>query len=78
MVIEYNTNPIVKGKGSAILFHLAIKRPSFTAGCVAIDEENMKSIVNWLDPKNNPTIIMGNLKVLKMVYRNSIFTKVKI
>lgn len=65
MVIEYNTNPIVKGKGSAIFFHLAVKKPSFTAGCVAIDETNMKLLVNWLDPKLNPTIIMGNLNVLK-------------
>ncbi|WP_416844331.1 L,D-transpeptidase family protein [Flavobacterium sp. LB3P122] len=65
MVIEYNTNPIIKGKGSAIFFHLAVKKPSFTAGCVAIDEENMKLMVNWLDPKQNPTIIMGNFNVLK-------------
>ena len=65
MVIEYNTNPIIKGKGSAIFFHLAVSKPSFTAGCVAIDEENMKLMVNWLDPKRNPTIIMGNLNVLK-------------
>ncbi|WP_051929396.1 L,D-transpeptidase [Flavobacterium sp. 83] len=65
IVIEYNTNPIVKGKGSAIFFHLAVKKPSFTAGCVAIDEENMKLMVKWLDPKRNPTIIMGNFNVLK-------------
>ncbi|EIA07921.1 L,D-transpeptidase [Flavobacterium frigoris] len=64
MVVEYNTNPILKGKGSAIFFHLGIKKPYFTAGCVAIDEENMKSIVNWLDPKLNPSIIMGNFTVL--------------
>ncbi|MFV5689840.1 L,D-transpeptidase family protein [Flavobacterium sp. ZT3R25] len=65
MVIEYNMNPIIKGKGSAIFFHLAVKKPFFTAGCVAIDEENMKLMVNWLDPKRNPTIIMGNFNVLK-------------
>jgi L,D-peptidoglycan transpeptidase YkuD (ErfK/YbiS/YcfS/YnhG family) len=65
MVIEYNTNPTIKGKGSAIFFHLGIKKPYFTAGCVAIDEENMELIVNWLDPKLNPTIIMGNFNVLK-------------
>lgn len=64
-VIEYNTNPIIKGQGSAIFFHLAVEKPSFTAGCVAIDEDNMKSIIDWLDPKENPTIIMGNLEVLK-------------
>jgi len=64
-VIEYNTNPVIKGKGSAIFFHLALKPASFTAGCVAIKEEYMKLMVNWLDPKQNPTIIMGNLDVLK-------------
>lgn len=65
MVIEYNTNPVIKGKGSAIFFHLALKTASYTAGCVAINEEYMKLMVNWLDPKQNPTIIMGNLDVLK-------------
>lgn len=65
MVVEYNMNPIIKGNGSAIFFHLGVKKPYFTAGCVAIDEDNMKSIVNWLDPKLNPTIVMGNFEVLK-------------
>lgn len=65
MVIEYNTNPIIKGAGSAIFFHLAVKKPVFTAGCVAIDEANMKVMINWLDPQENPLIIMGNYKDLK-------------
>jgi len=65
MVIEYNTNPVVKEKGSAIFFHLSKKENSFTAGCVSIKEEYMKLMVNWLDPKQNPSIIMGNLDVLK-------------
>jgi L,D-peptidoglycan transpeptidase YkuD (ErfK/YbiS/YcfS/YnhG family) len=64
-VIEYNTNPVIKGKGSAIFFHLSLKPSSFTSGCVAIEEEYMKLMVGWLDPKQNPTIIMGNLDVLK-------------
>ena len=66
IVIEYNTNPVVKGKGSAIFFHLALQAVSFTAGCVAIKEEYMEEMVNWLDSKQNPTIIMGNLEVLKV------------
>lgn len=65
LVIEYNTNPVVKGKGSAIFLHLSVKENSFTAGCVAIKEDYMKSMVNWLDPQQNPTIIMGNFDVLK-------------
>ncbi|WP_165932680.1 L,D-transpeptidase family protein [Flavobacterium cellulosilyticum] len=61
VVIEYNRNPIIKGKGSAIFFHLATKEPNYTAGCVAIDEANMKLLIHWLDPNQNPNIIMGNL-----------------
>ncbi len=66
IVIQYNTNPVIKGKGSAIFFHLASNPISFTAGCVAIQEDYMKLMVSWLDPKQNPTIIMGNFGILKM------------
>jgi L,D-peptidoglycan transpeptidase YkuD (ErfK/YbiS/YcfS/YnhG family) len=65
-VIEYNTHPIIKGKGSAIFLHLCTKNPCYTEGCVAIEEAYMNLLVNWLDPKLNPTIIMGNLDVLKV------------
>ena len=64
MVIEYNTNPIVKGKGSAIFFHLSEDPPGPTAGCIAITEDNMEWILKWLNPKLNPSIIMGNKKDL--------------
>ncbi|WP_319479406.1 L,D-transpeptidase family protein [uncultured Draconibacterium sp.] len=60
MVIEYNTNPVVKGKGSAIFFHLNKTGSEPTAGCVAITERNMLRVLKWLDPKSNPLIIMGN------------------
>lgn len=60
MVIEYNTNPVVKGKGSAIFFHLNKTGNESTAGCVAITEKNMLRLLKWLNPKSNPHIIMGN------------------
>ena len=60
MVIEYNTIPVVKGKGSAIFFHLNKTGNESTAGCVAITEGNMLRVLKWLDPKSNPHIIMGN------------------
>jgi len=61
MVIEYNTNPIVKGKGSAIFFHLGNEA---TSGCVTISEKEMKQILHWMLPGKNPCIIMGNKDVL--------------
>ena len=60
MVIEYNTHPVVKGKGSAIFFHLATPSYDPTAGCVAIKESDMDKILLWLDPNKQKVILMGN------------------
>jgi L,D-peptidoglycan transpeptidase YkuD (ErfK/YbiS/YcfS/YnhG family) len=60
MVIEYNTHPVVKGKGSAIFFHLASPNYDPTAGCVAIQESDMDQILLWLDPNKQKAILMGN------------------
>jgi L,D-peptidoglycan transpeptidase YkuD (ErfK/YbiS/YcfS/YnhG family) len=64
MVIEYNTHPVVKGNGSAIFFHVADSNYSPTAGCVAIKESDMNTILNWLKPNLNKAIIMGNRNTL--------------
>lgn len=60
MVIEYNTHPVVKGKGSAIFFHLASPNYDPTAGCVAIQESDMDQILLWLSPNKQKAILMGN------------------
>ncbi len=64
LVIEYNTNPIVKGKGSAIFFHLRDSESGTTAGCVAISETEMLKVLKWLDPDKHPVILMGSMEVL--------------
>ena len=58
MVIEYNTQPVVKGKGSAIFFHVADEKYSATAGCVAIAEKDMLQYLKWLDPKKKTAIFV--------------------
>jgi L,D-peptidoglycan transpeptidase YkuD (ErfK/YbiS/YcfS/YnhG family) len=60
MVIEYNTHPVEKGKGSAIFFHVADEKYSPTAGCVAIQESDMDKILSWLKPNQKRAILMGN------------------
>lgn len=62
MVIEYNTHPVVKGKGSAIFFHLG---KGATSGCVVIDRKNMIKILKWLLPQKKTCILMGNKEVLE-------------
>jgi len=58
VVIEYNMDPVVKGKGSAIFLHVWNDGDS-TVGCVAMSEEMILKILGWLDPAKKPLIIMG-------------------
>ncbi|HOU50024.1 MAG TPA: L,D-transpeptidase family protein [Smithella sp.] len=59
IVIEYNTDPVIRGNGSAIFLHIW-KCPGLpTAGCVAVSEENILKILQWLDPAASPLIITG-------------------
>ncbi len=73
MVIEYNTNPVVKGKGSAIFLHLRVSDYETTAGCVAIAESEMLRILKWLDPDKHPMILMGNSR--KLIESNFVLAK---
>lgn len=59
IVIEYNTDPVIRGHGSAIFFHVWKRKDSPTAGCVAVSEEDIIKIFEWLDPDAFPLIIMG-------------------
>lgn len=49
IVLDYNINPPVSGKGSAIFFHIARKNFTGTEGCVAIDLESMLELLNHID-----------------------------
>ena len=60
MVIEYNTQPVVSGKGSAIFFHLSNPEMGPTAGCVAIPEKSMLPILQWMQPKQQRVIWILN------------------
>ncbi|HJV35490.1 L,D-transpeptidase family protein [Geomonas sp.] len=60
IVIGYNRDPIVKGKGSAIFVHVVAADDRATAGCVALDEGELVGIIGWLDPARQPMIVMGN------------------
>lgn len=62
-VIEYNTNPVIKGKGSAIFFHVATEQYKTTAGCVAISEKDMLQFLQWLDPNKKKYILIKGLYV---------------
>ena len=56
VVINYNMEPIVPYKGSAIFLHCMTGE--YTAGCVAVPENDMLIILNLLDSTKHPIIII--------------------
>ncbi len=54
LVLDYNFNPIRKGKGSAIFIHVAKKNYNSTLGCIAVSKRNLKKIIKKI---NKSTIV---------------------
>jgi len=57
LVLNYNLNPIRKGKGSAIFIHVAKKNYKNTLGCIAVSKKNLKKIIKKI---NKSTIVNIN------------------
>ena len=51
LVLDYNTNPVKKNKGSAIFIHIAKRDYRSTAGCVALKKRDLKKIVSIINKK---------------------------
>jgi L,D-peptidoglycan transpeptidase YkuD (ErfK/YbiS/YcfS/YnhG family) len=51
LVLNYNTNPIIKNKGSAIFIHIAKKYYRKTKGCIALSKENLIELVSKIEKK---------------------------
>lgn len=65
MVIEYNTNPVIKGNGSAIFLHLSeYQTINSSSGCVVLLRKDMEKLLKWMNPESKPSILMGTEKVL--------------
>jgi L,D-peptidoglycan transpeptidase YkuD (ErfK/YbiS/YcfS/YnhG family) len=58
VVIEYNTDPVVQGMGSAIFLHVWKGAEEPTAGCLAVSKELMVELLRRLDPEKRPVVVM--------------------
>jgi L,D-peptidoglycan transpeptidase YkuD (ErfK/YbiS/YcfS/YnhG family) len=56
-VIDYNTRPVVAGRGSAIFLH--VNGRGATAGCVSLPEARLVRLLRWLRPESAPLIRLG-------------------
>jgi len=60
LVLNYNMNPVVKNKGSAIFIHVTKRNYKKTEGCVAIKKVHLLKIIKEL--KNNIKIKIEDQK----------------
>lgn len=56
VVTGYNT-PAVKARGSCIFLHVWAGARSTTAGCTALDLDELTDLVAWLDPRAHPVLL---------------------
>ena len=54
--IKYNTDPIIKKKGSAIFLHIAGKNYKTTKGCIAINKKNFLKVLPLINKKTKISI----------------------
>jgi L,D-peptidoglycan transpeptidase YkuD (ErfK/YbiS/YcfS/YnhG family) len=63
VVIDYNTRNapggVVQGAGSAFFLHVHPAGTGPTAGCVAIPQAKLVSLMRWLRPTAHPRILIG-------------------
>jgi L,D-peptidoglycan transpeptidase YkuD (ErfK/YbiS/YcfS/YnhG family) len=57
VVINYNTDPIVRGAGSGMFLHVGNGTP--TTGCVAMPGADLNFVMRWLNPALHPVISIG-------------------
>jgi L,D-peptidoglycan transpeptidase YkuD (ErfK/YbiS/YcfS/YnhG family) len=48
LVLNFNINPIIKNRGSAIFIHVAKRNYKPTAGCIALKKDHLIKLVNNL------------------------------
>jgi D-alanyl-D-alanine dipeptidase len=57
VVVDYNARPIRRGRGSCIFLHIWRAPGSPTSGCTAMPAADLETVVRWLDPARQPTLV---------------------
>lgn len=72
--VAYNSYPAIRGNGSCIFLHIWKDANTGTAGCTAMERENLERIVKWLDPAKNPYLV----QMPQAYYQTPYFTQRKL
>jgi D-alanyl-D-alanine dipeptidase len=57
VVVGYNARPVRRGRGSCIFLHIWRAPGSPTSGCTAMPATDLDTVVRWLDPARQPTLV---------------------
>lgn len=57
LVVGHNTEDIRPGAGSCIFLHVANPRGTGTAGCTAMKKDQIRQLLQWLDPAAQPLLV---------------------
>jgi L,D-peptidoglycan transpeptidase YkuD (ErfK/YbiS/YcfS/YnhG family) len=52
ITLDYNTNPVIKNRGSAIFLNVAKKNYKSTAGCIALKKEDLVYLLSVIKKEN--------------------------
>ncbi len=59
LVLDYNISSTVRGRGSAIFFHLANEQMGATEGCIALEPDAMRRLLGIIRSGTKVTILPG-------------------
>jgi L,D-peptidoglycan transpeptidase YkuD (ErfK/YbiS/YcfS/YnhG family) len=63
-VIDYNTHPVVRGRGSGIFLHVSAGEGP-TLGCVSLPRAQLVATLRWLRPEAKPLIVIGTVAKIR-------------
>ncbi|HEY6304953.1 MAG TPA: L,D-transpeptidase family protein [Candidatus Angelobacter sp.] len=57
IVVDHNSDPARPGAGSCIFMHIWRGPGQGTVGCTAMPQEQLESVLGWLDPARQPLLV---------------------
>jgi D-alanyl-D-alanine dipeptidase len=55
--VKYNSDKIFSGDGSCIFLHVWSGKNATTAGCTAMEKQNIIMLIHWLDASQHPVLL---------------------
>lgn len=65
LVLDYNSAPVLRDLGSAIFMHVEREAGAATAGCVSLPEKELVQVMEWLDPGDQPQLLVATPQALE-------------